>query len=394
VPDEFPGRRDVSPVRARFHNNFLRGSTLAARQREEVLAVETDVQHRILLHEPFALLGLVPGEVLEDGGEIVGVLNKTADAPALRHVLWVADDQRHANRRLVDGAVSPQTVEVQVLAVVAGDDDGRFVQEPQGLEFVSHNSNAMVGVEYFVVVQIDAQAFASCRQLPGASPAGDVLVPIRRLPRDQVAFRFVESAAERLGHVVRRVGVPVVHEEEEVLVRVPVEPRQETLVYLVGDHVVVEPRRRSGDIDVKLEPAHELLHVGAKVDQVVEGCGRVSAARLDQFRKRGDAVVEQRLVGHIPRREIEAMINRGQAGEQARERRSRGNRRGIRVLEKHALGCQPVDVRAGVAKVTVTAQVIGSESVEDEPEDVHCRSSAQYGGGWSPKDYGSNRGAS
>jgi len=127
-----------------------------------------------------------------------------------------------------------------------------------------------------------------------------------------------------------------------------------------------------GGIDIILEPAHELVHRGREVDEVVKSGGGISAyLLLDQLGQGGDRVIEIYQIGQIPGREVEPVVYGPKPGDDGGETWACGYGGGMEVPEQHPLLGQSVEVGTCVTKIPITAQMVRSEGVNGYEDAVY-----------------------
>ena len=281
-----------------------------------------------------------------------------------------ADDQRHAERVVVDGVVVEEAVVViEGFAVVGGDDDDRVVVESERGQRGEDVLDAGVHVADGAVVLGDDVVLVRQQFAVGAGghPVHEVVA--ERLEGEDgihgvvvriVFVAFVEEAVERTRREVRRMGIHVAEEEEPRLVfgGEAAEFGQAGVVQifsLVGLSVFAGVP--VGEIQIGLETT--CGGVATETDT-----GRVVAFVIEDFSERlaadGALVAESDGV-------VAKAVQAGEHGGVAGRRRNVGREV---VFKEGAAFRELVHVGGGVAEVAVAAHVLGKQGVDADEKQI------------------------
>ena len=171
------------------------------------------------------------------------------------------------------------------------------------------------------------------------------------------------------GRLVRAVGVHVVVPQEDgLVVGLCVEPRQRSLVDLVGPRVVSVPqlvdrplRERDelvlAEMQVVVEGVEPLIEAVRPRDERVRVKARGRVPRLGE--RRGDRVGGESVV--VADRDVRVL-----PGQKRRHGLSRVRARAVRVRISEALGRERVEHWRGVAVIAVTPEMVRAERVGGE----------------------------
>ena len=272
------------------------------------------------------------------------------------------DDQRDVQHAVVDAVMLEVHVVLgHALPVVAGDEDRGVVPSAQVFESGEEFAHPVVAVPdlavvlgLYVVEVVDAAETVVVE----AFEEGVHQLLLDRLPARRIAVLAValdEAVAVLLRHDVGRMRIPWMQEQEERLVSVGGEPLQRG---------AADPLHRgtSGRDVVIVSPEEPRV---APREIIYRGGGDPRAP--EEFGQDPHAVREARAssaLGH------DAMGDPVVAGEDAREPRMRGNARRPEALEQCAFRCERVHRRAGVSRVSVTAEVVRAQGIYDDQDDV------------------------
>ena len=321
------------------------------------------------------------------GGRQVGQRDGARHAHVLGQRPGPVQDQRHVEQLVVERvAVLVAAVVEELLAVVGGDDERRAPVEPALGEPGDQPPDLGVGEGDLAAVE---------RPRAPDQPRGQLEAPLAHahhvLARreDEALVLPVEALGEApppgLGRRVDRVRVEVVHEQEERLVPVLVDPAQGGVGDLVGVARVAVVGRvtlvERGEVAGRAEARGEEQHAD-------DGVGAV-ARRGEQPRQGGDALHERRVGPEPPAGPVLLGV---QAGQDRRHRRQGPGRLGEGALEQHPASSQGVEVGGRVALPAVAAELVRAQRVADDEHDVgRLRTAAGRGQGQGGREAGAQR---
>jgi len=376
-----------------------------------VLAREQAAQARALVPRG----GRDPGEV-EEGRRQVHPLHQLG-APRGREPAGPAHDQRHADRAVVvERALEHQLVVAEHLAVVAGEHHDGVVGQALRVEGVEDAPDLVVDErDHRVVggaglVELLVGVLGEAAGVPGVGaprrlgehrwlgPQLAVRVHPGRQPRRVIALPVLRRCAEAV------MRVEEVRDEEERRAVLP--GRGEEVDRLVGDPVAVVRLGGQG-VPGGLPAGRGRLRVQVGVRSLqppVVGVLRGPAVRVVRPSEDPEPVVEPRLgpsgeagteveladeaavvavVGEQLREHlrvgrdvhavgVQAVGGHVAPGHQGRPRRCADRVLHVAVLEQHALGGQPVQVRRGDVRVAVRTERVEALLVRADQEDIRA----------------------
>ena len=205
--------------------------------------------------------------------------------------------------------------------------------------------------------------------MPARQPGGEVVA--ERLERHHrlhgavggvALVAVVEDALVGVRRQVRGVGVHVPQEQQEWIAGVE-QPVQLGQGHLVQELCLGGAAAGIAAPRLVLEVAVEPTCAGVALE--ADG-GAGIAVRAQQLRQRGHGGAQRALVTQRHYLGAEAV----QPGEHGAVGRGGGDHGREGALEQHRVGGEPVQVRAGLAVITVAAHVAGAQGVDPEQDDV------------------------
>jgi hypothetical protein len=161
---------------------------------------------------------------------------------------------------------------------------------------------------------------------------------------------------------VRRVRVPVMHEEEKRTCGVLLDEAQCAL----GDLAILVGKGPVQKAGIEVVAAREPVAAPIALHHQVVAGGRDVAVRFEQLRQQQNALREM-APAHVAYDAVTIWV---QASEHRRKRRHGRNASGDGAHEDYAFFCQRIDMRRSRPDIAIAAQVIWSQCVDSNDDNI------------------------
>ena len=305
-------------------------------------------------------MGAKPGQ-FQQGGQQVFVLVVTADAHTGWHLARIANDQRHMQHIVIDAVmVEPAFVIIERFAMIAIQRDDGVVGHAQRIQRFEKALDASVHIgDRAVVLGDDIIFVADARRHPRFEEIGKGLEGQHRVHAAVVGVGFIAMIKHALiggGRQVGRVWVHVAQHDEPGFVF-----RAQPLQFWDGDLIEILgfgasallPTAPAGIVDVVVEAASAGVACEADASAVV-------AMLAQDLGGRGRFCAQRSLVAQRDNLRAEAVAPGQHRGIGGRG----GDVRAEGFFKKRARPGKAVDVRRGLALVSITRHVVGADRVD------------------------------
>jgi hypothetical protein len=271
-----------------------------------------------------------------------------------------------ATRRPVEEPVLVVAVLAESLAVVRGHDEPRVLEHPPLRQRVEHLLNHRIHVVDLVVVRIDRFDELQLAIVERDRRVRDRIhrhrIDPARLYRGAQRRVHLEWKLGAIGTRVGRVHVVVVKEQEERLAVPALHPTLRRSRDVGTRDLAPAAPAPVARVPPRLEPAcHSALGIERQATDEARGGVAGLAKPLRQRRER--SLVAPAIREHLVPARVDARHECHVGGQRMADHRER-------LLEHRGRSCDPVEVGRRRARIAVQREVIGSERVDDDQDDV------------------------